>query len=183
MIESPKRIPADVELGSRLGPSPQLESGQVGAMAWVWGLGRKLIATPPYPGESSIELRRWLPSGVSEGGKSFSFLPIWRASAGTFRTFVTIPTAQYLDLFETLGIMIPVTIVPLMLVRWFDLCTQSPRGGGEERRSFHLNTHPRPVTACQTLNHAASSQKLGCSTHGDTASSQEDWQPARGNNK
>ena len=101
--------------------------------------------SPTFPGESSSESRRRPPNGVSEAGQFFSFLPIWRASAGTFRTFVTIPTAQYLDLFETLGIMILVTIVPLMLVRWFVLCTQSPmRWRGEETKHTTRGYAPPP---------------------------------------
>jgi len=62
----------------------------------------------------------WLtPLRVSLRPKSFTFLPICQAVTVNFPCFVSKGWGESLAIFRSLGIMIPVTIVPLMLVRWF----------------------------------------------------------------
>ena len=51
--------------------------------------------------------------------QSFTFLPIWPTVAVNFPWFVSKGAAESLAIFRSLGIIILVTIVPLMLVRWF----------------------------------------------------------------
>jgi hypothetical protein len=56
---------------------------------------------------------------VSPNPQSFTFLPIWQAVTVNFPCFVPKACGESLAIFRSLGIMLLVTIVPLMLVRWF----------------------------------------------------------------
>ncbi|MAI31225.1 MAG: hypothetical protein CBE00_02350 [Planctomycetaceae bacterium TMED240] len=51
--------------------------------------------------------------------QSFAFLTIWPTATVNFPWFVSKGGTESLAIFGSLGIMILVTIVPLMMVRWF----------------------------------------------------------------
>ena len=59
------------------------------------------------------------PLRVSPRPQSFTFLPICQAVTVNFPCFVSKGCALSLAIFRSLGIMLLVTIVPLMMVRWF----------------------------------------------------------------
>ena len=70
----------------------------------------------------------WLRSGLSDQiarrrvfpkPQNFTFLPIWPTVTVDFPLFVPKGCTESLAIFGSLGIIILVTIVPLMLVRWF----------------------------------------------------------------
>ena len=70
----------------------------------------------------------WLRSGLSDRitlrrvspkPQSFTFLPIWPTVTVNFPWFVPKGCAESLAIFGSLGIIFLVTIVPLMLDRWF----------------------------------------------------------------